>query len=94
MVLTRTVLSEALDRVNNSKSKPGDEFDWALCKYFMQRGIRIYVPRSSLLLHYGVHGAHGTGSRHVEQAVDFDMEALPVAMQSEARFYLHGKFTG
>ena len=92
MVLTRAVLSKALDMVNNSKSKAGDQFDWALCKYFMQHGLRIYVPRISLLLHYGIHGAHGMGSAHVEQAVDFDMAALPIAMQSEARFYLHGKF--
>ena len=92
MVLRREILSEALKMVNNSKSKPGDQFDWALCKYFMQHRLSIYVPRSSLLLHYGVHGAHGTGSKHVEQAVDFDMAVLPIAMQSEARFYLHGKF--
>ena len=93
MVLQRTVLTEALQMVNNSKSKVADQFDWALCKFFIRRGLRIYVPRRSLLLHYGMHGAHGSGSKHVEQAVNFDMAALPIAMQSEARFYLHGKFT-
>ena len=92
MVLQRIVLAEALQMVNNSKSKAGDQFDWALCKYFIRRGLRIYVPRRSLLLHYGIHGAHGSGSKHVEQAVNFDMAALPIAMQSEANFYLNGKF--
>ena len=93
MVLTRILLSDALKMVNNSKSKASDQFDWTLCAYLIRRGLSIYVPHSSLLLHYGAHGAHGTGSEHVEQAVDFDMAALPTAMQSEARFYLHGKFT-
>lgn len=93
LVMTRAVLSHALDMVNNSKSRRADSFDWALCKYFTDGGSRILVPRKSLLLHYGRHGAHGThGSMHVEQAVDFEIQSLPMSMQSEVKFYLNGKF--
>lgn len=92
LVMTRTVLSQALEVVNNSKTRQADSFDWALCKHFTDGGFRILVPRKSLLLHYGLHGAHGHGVTHVEEAVDFEIQSLPTPMQSEVKFYLNGKF--
>ena len=92
MVFRRDVIVQALKVVQASKEKERDSFDWALCSYLQGAGKKILVPRHSLVLHYGLHGAHGDGSSHVEVAEGFDLSSLPAPIRGQVRFFLEKKF--
>ena len=92
MVFERKILEDALDNVAASKNGRGEGFDWALCSYLENKGKKILVPRHSLVFHYGLHGAHGDGSSHVEVDAGFDLGALPVVLRGQVRFFLEHKF--
>jgi len=92
MVFRREVLQEALSEVQASKTKEKDSFDWALCAYLIKSGRKVLVPRQSLVLHFGLHGAHGDGSSHVEVDKDFNMSSLPTTTRAQVRYFTENKF--
>ena len=92
MVFRRDVIEDALKVVHASKEKERDSFDWALCSYLQGAGKKILVPRRSLVLHYGLHGAHGDGSSHAEVDEGFDLSTLPATLRGQVRFFLENKF--
>lgn len=92
MVFRREVLQDVLNHVNESKTKVRDSFDWAICAYLANTGRNILVPKQSLVLHFGLHGAHGDGSAHVEVAEGFNISSLPKTTRAQVEYYLENKF--
>ena len=92
LVFHREVLKDALEQVVESESVKQQGFDWALCYYLTRMGKTIFVPLHSLILHYGLHGAHGDGAGHVEVDKGFNLSHFPPTIRAQARFYAENKF--
>lgn len=87
MVFARKIITQLLldPIVSNA-----DLFDWALVHKLGELGIKFVVPRDSLILHYGMYGAHGTGD-HSERENSFDMHAYPPQLKKDVVAFLRGK---
>ena len=86
MVMTRKVVTDMLRNMHAAKHAAG-AFDWGFVDYFKKKGIKIIVPKTSLALHYGMYGAHGSGN-HVEVANTFDFTPFPDDISRRARVFL------
>ena len=92
LVFDRALLRDVLDNVVESRSKAKQPFDWALCDYLQSIGKVILVPRDSLVLHFGLHGANGDGINHVEYDTGFNLTPFPAPIRSQVKFFLENKF--
>lgn len=88
MVFTRTIVINILKHVNSGTKKSPSSFDWGFVKYFNNQKIRIIVPQYSLALHYGMHGAHGSGN-HIETSHRFDSSLFPKNIIAQSEYFLH-----
>ena len=79
-VMTKSIV---VDMLKNHKSTM---FDWGWVAYFKSRGIKMYVPKNSLVLHYGKRGQNN-GCGTSELARGFDRNALPSWIKLRLFFY-------
>ena len=62
------------------------EFDWGWVSYFKKKGIKMYVPRDSIIMHFGKIGQNnGCGTSEV--ARNFDRSDLPSWINNGLVFY-------
>ncbi len=79
-VMTKAVV---VDMLKNHKSSL---FDWGWVAHFKSHGIKMFVPKKSLVLHFGKRGQNnGCGTR--ELARGFDRSALPSWIKLRLIFY-------
>lgn len=86
VVMSRRLVGEVLANVPRRLG----EFDWGFVEYFQSRGITILVPKRSLALHYGMHGANGDGN-HTEKAIGFDENIFPKAIAEQIEKFVQGE---
>ena len=79
-VMTKSVV------VNMLKNHKSSQFDWGWVAYFKSRGIKMYVPKNSLVLHYGKRGQNNKCWTN-ELARGFDRNALPSWIKLRLFFY-------
>ena len=92
LVFQRDVLKDVLDNVVESRFDSKQPFDWAVCFYLNRIGKTIIVPLDSLVLHFGLHGAHGDGLSHVEFDKGFNLTPFPTPIRAQVKFFLENKF--
>jgi len=74
-VMTRDVVIKML---KNNKNKA---FDWGFVGYFVKMGMKMVVPKKSIMFHYGKHGQNN-GCNTQEVAKDFERNLLPKWIQN------------
>lgn len=79
-VMTKSIV---VDMLKNHKSSM---FDWGWVAYFKSRGIKMYVPKNSLVFHFGKRGQNN-GCGTSELARGFDRSALPSWIKLRLLFY-------
>ena len=79
-VMTKSIVIEML------KHHTSHMFDWGWVAYFKKRGINMYVPKNSLVLHYGKIGQNN-GCNTQELARGFDKSKLPSWIKTRLVFY-------
>lgn len=92
LVFQRDLMKEVLENVVESRSDAKQPFDWAVCDYLISIGKVILVPRDSLVLHFGLHGANGDGIHHVEYDTGFNLDPFPAPIRAQVKFFLENKF--
>lgn len=79
-VMTKSIVIEML------KHHTSPMFDWGWVAYFKKRGINMYVPKNSLVLHYGKIGQNN-GCNTRELAKGFNRSILPSWIKTRLVFY-------
>jgi len=81
-VMKRGVVQKMLQENKNRVSN----FDWGWVDHFKSHGIKMYVPKKSLVFHFGKRGQNnGCGTK--ELARGFDKNALPSWIKLRLFFY-------
>lgn len=88
MVFTRELITRLF---MDPDVREADLFDWALVHKLNEFGIQFLVPPDSLILHFGMYGAHGSGQQHPDRENSFDLHPYPQHLKKSVVAFLKGK---